>query len=81
MTDWSGESYDPLLMSLVKPVATLGAVFSFWGEKNVPVLNRIFCQDKMLEYAYNWQLWIENTNLSKTVKILSVSITELMLQA
>ena len=32
----------------------------------------------MLEYAYNWQLWTENTNVSKTVKILSVSITELL---
>jgi hypothetical protein len=35
----------------------------------------------MLEYAYNWQLRIENTHVSKTVKILSVSITELMFQA
>jgi hypothetical protein len=26
--------------------------FHFWM-KNVPVLNGIFCHDKMLDYAYN----------------------------
>ena len=46
---------------------TTCSIFIF-GEKKVPVLNRIFCQDKMLEYAYNWQLRIENTKVSKTVK-------------
>ena len=33
-----------------------------------------------LEYAYNCQIRIENTQVSKTVKILSVSITALVLQ-
>jgi hypothetical protein len=41
---------------------TLGPVFSFLKKKkNVPVLNGMFCQEKMLEYAYNWQLSIERT--------------------
>ena len=33
-------------------VVTRGQYFHFW-EKNIPIVNRIFCQDKMLEYAYN----------------------------
>ena len=33
------------------------------------------------EYAYNCQIGIENSKVSKTVKILSVSVTELMLLA
>ena len=37
-------------------------------------------QPQKLEYAYNCQIRIENTKVSKTVKILSVSITELILQ-
>ena len=49
----------------------LGGSILIFGEKKNPVVNGIFCQDKMLEYAYNWQLRIENTNVSKTVKILS----------
>ena len=40
--------------------------------KNVPVLNKIFCHEKMLDYAHS--------DVSKTAKILSVSATELMLQ-
>ena len=54
---------------------------SLLDKKNVPVLSAIFCHEKMLDYAYNWQLWKENTDVFKTAKILSVSATELMLQA
>ena len=54
---------------------------SLLDKKNVPVLSAIFCHEKMLEYAYNWQLWKENTDVFKTAKILSVSAPELMLQA
>ena len=35
-------------------------------------------QAQKLEYAYNCQIRIENTKVSKTVKIFSVSITELI---
>ena len=41
-------------------IVTRGQYFHFW-KNNVPVVNRVFCQDKMLECAYNWQLRIENT--------------------
>lgn len=33
-------------------IVTRGQYFHFW-KNNVPVVNGIFCQDKMLEYAYN----------------------------
>ena len=45
---------------IYEPFVTRGQYFHFW-KNNIPVVNRIFCQDKMLEYAYNWQLRIENT--------------------
>ena len=38
-------------------------------------------QAQKLGYAYNWKIYIENTHVSKTVKIMSVSITELIWQA
>ena len=37
-----------------------GRSFNFWI-KNVPVLNKIFCHEKMPDDAYNLQLWKENT--------------------
>ena len=37
---------------LLKPFVTRGQYFHFWI-KNVLFLNRIFCNDKMLDYAYN----------------------------
>jgi hypothetical protein len=51
-------------------------LFNLWGqyfiyEWKAFVLNKIFCHEKMLDYAYNWQLWKENTDVSKTAKILS----------
>ena len=38
-------------------------------------------QAQKLGYAYNWQIWIENTpKFPKTVAIMSVSITEMIWQ-
>ena len=34
------------------PVESTGHYFHFW-KNNVPKVNGLFCQDKMLEYAYN----------------------------
>jgi hypothetical protein len=46
-----GVSHVPfgLIISLI---VTRGQHFHFW-KNNVPLVNGVFCQDKMLEYAYN----------------------------
>ena len=75
-----GETTMLLIHPQFSHIKTRGHYFHFW-KNNVPKVNGIFCQDKMLEYAYNWQIRIENTlKFPKTEKILSVSITELILQ-
>ena len=53
-------------VSALKPIVTRGQYFHFW-KKNVPVVNGLFCKVKMPEYAYNWQLRIENTKVSKNI--------------
>ena len=58
----------------------MGALCHYWIKK-VPVLSAIFCHEKMLDYAYNCQLWKENTDVFITAKILSVGAPELILQA
>jgi hypothetical protein len=40
------------ISELLKPFVTRGQYFHFW-KNNVPVVNGICCQDKMLEYSYN----------------------------
>jgi hypothetical protein len=52
-TDLCLASHSETNCSSLKPVVTLGQYIHFWKKKNVPVVNGIFCQDKMLEYAYN----------------------------
>jgi hypothetical protein len=48
-----GRPYSEMLTyKRLKPFVTRGQYFHFWI-KNVPVLKGIFCQDKMLDYAYN----------------------------
>jgi hypothetical protein len=50
-------------------------------KKRARFKRNILSQKKMLDYAYNCQLWKENTDVFKAAKILSVRAPELILQA
>jgi hypothetical protein len=68
------------LCGYINPLYCRGQYFDVWMEK-VPILNCLFLRPRI----YNMHIMIEmdrnHSKASKTVKILSLSITELILQA